>query len=100
MVDKLEEKAVRLLEALERGEQETVLEAQESFSQTVRAAWEAYETGSIRVAARGLPRAMAMWAVEELPQRIGDSSQWPRLAKELRQFLLLMDNVVLPEEVG
>lgn len=79
----------QLVISLEEKNVETVRENQELFSRFMEQMWAAYQQGEIEFHVRGqaLPRMMYLFATEELPQSITNPEQWPKLARELRNFM-------------
>lgn len=90
--------AQSLLEALKQRNPEQVEAAYQRFREAVQAAWDRYQDGKIAVSVRGLPRAMYIWAVEELPQELRDPGRWAGVERQLAQFARTVEWVVEPRE--
>lgn len=98
VLEMMEAAAKALLQALDQGDHAAVAAAQRRFSDAVAAAWERYQQGQIAVSVKGLPRVMYQWAVEELPHQVQDPARWPKIRRELAQFLRTVEWVIEPEE--
>lgn len=90
--------AQSLLDAISQGDSAQVEAAYHRFRAAVEAAWDRYQRGEITTSARGLPRAMYLWATEELPQKLHDSVRRDEARRELAQFIRTVEWVVEPKE--
>ena len=95
---KMVETGERLLATLESNDLEAIQEAAKSFSQAVDDAWQAYQQGEIPTQMRGqaFPRMMYQFATVELPTAIADPQRWPAIAREVRNFINMID-IVAPQ---
>ncbi|MEA3341454.1 MAG: hypothetical protein U9R15_15940 [Chloroflexota bacterium] len=85
----------RLLATLESKDFQAIQEAAKSFSQAVDDAWQAYQQGEIPTQMRGqaFPRMMYQFATVELPAAVADPQRWPAIAREVRNFINMIDIV-------
>jgi len=99
-LQKIRESAGLLLAALDTKEQRIIQKAQESFSQAVEEAWQAYQKGEIetQIGGQALPRSMYLYATRELPQEVVHLRRWTTVERELTSFVQTMDRVLLPTE--
>jgi len=98
LIVKMVETGKRLLAALESKDLEVIQEAAKSFSRAVDDAWQAYQQGEIPTQMRGqaFPRMMYQFATVELPAAIADPQRWPTIAREVRNFVNMID-IVAPQ---
>lgn len=87
-----------LLDAISQGDSARIEAAHCRFREAVEAAWDRYQRGEITTSTRGLPRAMYLWAMEELPQKLQDPLRWDEARRELAQFIRTVEFVVEPKE--
>ncbi len=98
IIRNLKKSAETLRQALEQEDAAAIRKAQAEFTRAIKTAWQQYEQGQVVVEMRGLPRLMYYWAVEDLPSRAQDPTQWLSLRRELGHFLRIMEISIKPQE--
>lgn len=86
------------LAALASGDPAKVAPAQQAFSRTIEAAWQYFNRPDVPAKAKAIPRVIETWAEQDLPTRIQDPQNYPKLQHELRLFLSSL--VLFGGEVG
>lgn len=98
-IETLSERLKELIAMIEDGAApEAVLSVQRSFSSAVEDAKKRLDEGKIEVQVKGLPADMHLFATRDLPEMIEDENQRPRILKDLKRFMRVMELVVEPTE--
>lgn len=75
--------AVTLIDALESGDREKIFSAQKSFTDSVSTFWNVLDQSDITPKHKSIPRLVAGWAMNELPEKVQD----PKNDTEIKQRL-------------
>ena len=75
-----------LLDALESGDRQKVLAAQNAFTGTIISLWTATDEVDVDRRSKAILRLVAGWAINELPKQIIDSTNDEKIRNELKLF--------------
>lgn len=81
-----------LYEAIEGGDRDQILTAQQALSQTVGQAWERFDHSDASDKDKAVARLLSDMAVQALPAEIQDPANYPEILRKLR---LLKNSLIL-----
>lgn len=91
-LNKIVELAHILAGAVESGERERILAAQQALTHEVEMDWAAFEASEASPRDKAVARLLAAGAIHELPEKIQNPANYPEILKNLR---LLKNSLVL-----
>jgi hypothetical protein len=84
-LDQIEKLAYALMEAIQSGERERILAAQQALTNEARLDWEALDQrADLAPKDKALARLLAGMAIHELPELIQDPANYPVILSRLR----------------
>ena len=78
--------AEELIAALESGDREKILSAQKPFTDSISVFWNVLDQSDIAPKHKSVPRLVAGWAMNELPQKIQDPANDAEIKNQLSVF--------------
>jgi hypothetical protein len=78
--------AEKLIDALESSDREKILSAQKSFADSISVFWNVLDQSDIAPKHKSVPRLVAGWAMNELPQKIQDPANDAETKHQLSVF--------------
>lgn len=78
--------AANLHDSLESGDREKILTAQKTFTDTISTFWNALDESGADPKEKSIPRLVAGWAINELPEKIQDPENDAEIKRQLSIF--------------